>query len=144
MNLKSIPTTTDLERAERLREVIQALYEVNKRIPIIVEGKRDVRALRKIGFAGDIIILHGGKGLYEFCEDISEKFHRVILLMDWDEKGEALYKSLAGYLNGQWEEFSPFREILKVLCQKDINDIEGIPTLLERLAGTDVKVTEPA
>ena len=144
MNLKSIPTTTDLERAERLREVIQALYEVNKRIPIIVEGKRDVSALRKIGFVGDIIILHGGKGLYEFCEDISEKFHRVILLMDWDEKGETLYKNLAGYLNGQWEEFSPFREIIKVLCQKDINDIEGIPTLLERLAGTDVKVTEPA
>ena len=143
-NIKSIPTTTDLERLERLKEVIQALYEVNKRIPIIVEGKRDVNALRKIGFVGDIIILHGGKGLYEFCEDISEKFHRVILLMDWDEKGETLYKNVAGYLNGQWEEFSPFREIIKVLCQKDINDIEGIPTLLERLAGTDVKVTEPA
>ena len=143
-NPKSIPITTDLERAERLKEVIQALYEVNKRIPIIVEGKRDVNALRKIGFVGDIIILHGGKGLYEFCEDISEKFHRIILLMDWDEKGETLHKSIAGYLNGQWEEFSAFREIIKVLCQKDINDIEGIPILLERLAGTEVKVSEPA
>jgi len=140
-NIKSIPTTTDLERLERLKEVIQALYEVNKRIPIIVEGKRDVNALRKIGFVGDIIILHGGKGLYEFCEDISEKFHRVILLMDWDEKGETLYKNVAGYLNGQWEEFSAFREIIKLLCQKDINDIEGIPALLERLAGTEVRVT---
>ena len=142
-NLKSIPTTTDLERVERLREVIQALYEVNKRIPIIVEGKRDVNALRKIGFVGDIIILHGGKGLYEFCEEISEKFHRVILLMDWDDKGETLNKNVAGYLNGQWEEFSAFREIIKVLCQKDINDIEGLPTLLDRLAGTEVKIAEP-
>lgn len=51
-NQKIIPTTTDLERAERLREVIQALYEVNKRIPVIVEGRRDVSALRKLGFVG--------------------------------------------------------------------------------------------
>ena len=50
------------ERAERLRIVFQALYEVNKRIPIIVEGKRDVSALRKIGMVGEIIALHGGMG----------------------------------------------------------------------------------
>jgi len=56
----------DLERAERLRVVFQSLYEVNKRIPIIVEGKRDVSALRKIGLVGEIIALHGGRGIYEF------------------------------------------------------------------------------
>lgn len=142
-NQKIIPTTTDLERAERLREVIQALYEVNKRIPVIVEGRRDVSALRKLGFVGEIITLHRGTGLYEFCEDIHEKFHRVVLLMDWDEKGENLYKLVSGHLNGIWEEFSAFREIIKVLCQKDINDIEGIPGLLERLAGEEVIVGEP-
>lgn len=63
--------------------------------------------------------------------------------MDWDEKGENLYKLVSGHLNGIWEEFSAFREIIKVLCQKDINDIEGIPGLLERLAGEEVIVGEP-
>ncbi len=130
----------DFERAERLKEVFEALYEVNKRIPIIVEGKRDVRALRRIGLIGEIIVLHGGKGMYEFCEDITERFHRIILLMDWDEKGDSLYKTLSGHLKGHWEEFAPFREIIKILCQKDIKDIEGIPALLERLAGEEVKV----
>lgn len=133
----------DLERAERLRVVFQALYEVNKRIPVIVEGRRDVLALRKIGLVGEIITLHGGRGIYEFCEDIAEKFHRVVLLMDWDNKGEQLYKSVSSHLSGLWEEFSPFREIVKVLCQKDIKDIEGVPLLLERLAGTEVVVGEP-
>lgn len=132
----------DIERAERLREVLQALYEVNKRIPLIVEGRRDVSALRKIGLVGDIITLHGGKGMYEFCEDIAERFHRVLLLMDWDEKGESLHKSAAEHLTGMWEEFSAFRELLKILCQKDIKDIEGIPVLLERLAGGTVTVGE--
>jgi 5S rRNA maturation endonuclease (ribonuclease M5) len=133
----------DLERAERLRIVFQAIYEVNKRIPIIVEGKRDVSALRKIGLVGEIIALHGGRGIYDFCEDIAERFHRVILLMDWDAKGEHLYKAVSGHLIGIWEEFSQFREIVKVLCQKDIKDIEGIPLLLERLAGAEVTVGEP-
>ena len=132
----------DLERAERLKIVFQALYEVNKRIPVIVEGKKDISALRKIGLVGEIIALHGGMGIYEFCEDISERFHRVVLLTDWDNKGEHLYKTVASHLKGLWEEFSPFREIVKVLCQKDIKDIEGVPLLLERLAGAEVKVGE--
>ncbi len=132
----------DLERAERLKIVFQALYEVNKRIPIIVEGKRDVSALRKIGLVGEIIALHGGMGIYEFCEDIAERFHRVVLLTDWDNKGEHLYKTVAEHLKGSWEEFSPFREIVKVLCQKDIKDVEGVPLLLERLAGAAIKVGE--
>jgi len=132
----------DFERAERLKEVFESLYEINKRIPIIVEGKRDISALRKIGLVGDIIALHRGKGLYEFCDDIAERFHKIILLMDWDENGESLHKTVSGHLKGMWEEFLPFREVIKILCQKDIKDIEGIPVLLERLAGEEVKVGE--
>jgi 5S rRNA maturation endonuclease (ribonuclease M5) len=132
----------DLQRVERLKEVFEALYEINKRIPIIVEGKRDIRALRKIGLVGDIISLHTGKGLYEFCDDISERFHKIILLIDWDEKGEGIFKNLSSNLRGMWEEFSAFREIIKILCQKDIKDIEGIPSLLERLSGQEIKVGE--
>lgn len=132
----------DLYRAERLKKVFEALYEINKRIPIIVEGRKDVRALRTIGLVGDIITLHSGRGLYEFCDDIAERFHKIIILLDWDEKGESLHKKISSHLKGMWEEFSAFREIIKILCQKDIKDIEGIPILLERLAGQEVKVGE--
>jgi 5S rRNA maturation endonuclease (ribonuclease M5) len=133
---------TDTARAERIRNVQEALYEVNKRVPIIVEGKRDVRALRRLGMVGDIFAVHSGRGLYDFCEDIAERFHRAVLLLDWDDKGEALFRNLSVHLRGLWEEFSSFREIVKLLCQKDIKDIEGIPGLLERLAGTEVSVGE--
>ncbi|MBF0328491.1 MAG: hypothetical protein HQL10_05000 [Nitrospirae bacterium] len=137
------PAGTDIERAERLKEALQSLYETNKRIPVIVEGRKDVLALRKLGFVGEIITVHSGKGIYDFCEDLSERFNKVILLMDWDAKGESLMKQVSGHLLGMWEEFLPLREIIKILCQKDIKDIEGIPTLLERLAGEPVKVGEP-
>lgn len=125
----------DLERAERLREVFEALYEVNKKFPVIVEGRRDSEALRRLGLAGEIITLHRGNNLYEFCEEVAEKYERVVLLLDWDERGESLYKFLGSHLEGHWEVFSGFREILKILCQKDIKDIEGIPRLLRNLEG---------
>ena len=132
---KKMPATADLERAERLREVLAALYEVNKRFPVIVEGKKDAIALKKLGLSGELITLHSGKGLYDFCEDMAQKFPRVVLLLDWDDKGEALYRSVSRNLDGHWEEFSAFRGIIKMLCQKDIKDIEGIPKLLLRLEG---------
>ncbi len=132
-----MPSADDTERAERLREVLIALYEVNKRIPVIVEGKKDAAALKQLGLVGDIITLHSGKGLYEFCEDIAEKFARVIILLDWDEKGEKLNSLVAEHLRGHWEEFSAFRGIIKILCQKDIKDVEGIPKLLGRLEGDE-------
>lgn len=125
----------DIERAERLREIFSALYEVNKRFPVIVEGKKDALALKKLGLAGDIIILHSGKNLYDFCEYIIERFSRVVILLDWDTKGENLYKILGGNLRGHWEEFSAFRDVIKILCQKDIKDVEGIPRLLSKLEG---------
>lgn len=134
---KNLPSADDLERAERLREVFEHLHEINKRIPVIVEGKKDATALKTLGLIGDIITLHNGKNLYDFCDDISQKFPRVVLLLDWDKKGETLNKILSKHLKGHWEEFFSFRELLKILCQKEIKDIEGIPKLLRRLEGNE-------
>jgi 5S rRNA maturation endonuclease (ribonuclease M5) len=125
----------DIERAERLREVLAALLEINNVVPIIIEGKRDASALRHLGFAGEIITLHRGQNLYDFSEEIIENHPKVVLLLDWDPKGEQLTRALEGHLKVHFEEFSPFREVIKILCQKDIKDIEGIPSLLKRLEG---------
>jgi len=133
----AIPSNGDLERASRLREVLETLYEINKKVPVIVEGKRDSVALRKLGLMGEIITLHRGVSLYDFCEEISESYEKVVILLDWDDKGESLNKELNRNLKGLWEEFSAFREIFKILCQKDIKDIEGIPKLIKKLEGDE-------
>jgi 5S rRNA maturation endonuclease (ribonuclease M5) len=129
------PSHADIERAERLREVLDDLYEANKLVPVIVEGKKDAVALRKLGLVGEIITFNRGLSIYEFCEDISDRHRRVVLLMDWDSEGNSLQKKLGRGLEGHWEEFSPLRKILQILCQKDVKDIEGIPKLLDRLEG---------
>ena len=138
MNIQRNGQLTDnMERASRLREIFETLCERNKDIPVIVEGKRDALALRELGLQGEVLTLHSGQSIYDFCEEISEKFHRVIILLDWDEKGESLNKALCRHLNGQWEEFSAFRELIKILCQKEIQDIEGIPKLIRRLEANE-------
>jgi len=134
---RNLPSPADIERAERLREVIGHLLEINKKFPVIVEGKKDATALRNLGLVGDIITLHNGQNLYDFCDDIIDRFHRVVVLLDWDRKGETLNKTVSIHLKGCWEEFSSFRELLKILCQKEIKDIEGIPKLLMRLEGNE-------
>lgn len=101
-----MPSVDDLERAERLRKVFDALYEANKSFPVIVEGKKDAIALKRIGLIGEIITLHRGKSLYEFCEDIANKFTKVIILIDWDTKGENLYRSLTKNMKGYREAFA--------------------------------------
>lgn len=126
-------SSNNMDRALKLREVFDALHEINRSIPVIVEGKRDAIALRKLGLVGEILTVHNGQSIYNFCEEISERFHRVIIFLDWDEKGESLYKTLCRLLSGQWEEFSVFRELIKILCQRELKDIEGIPKLLRRL-----------
>jgi 5S rRNA maturation endonuclease (ribonuclease M5) len=133
----SVASPEDMERAGRLREVLDNLTEVNASVPIIVEGKRDVSALRKLGVDGEIITLHRGINLYEFCADISQRFQKVILLLDWDEKGTHLTDTVSSHLRGHCEEFSNFRAILRLLCQKEIRDIEGLPKLLKRLEGDE-------
>lgn len=125
----------DYGRAGRLREIFFHLSELNKTVPIIVEGKRDAAALRGLGFEGEVIILHSGKSIYDFSEEIIARLDKVVLLLDWDDKGESLTRTLQECLEGRAEEFSFFRETIRFLCQKDIKDIEGVPILLRRLEG---------
>lgn len=130
----------DALRAGKLRDLLDRLALANAEVPIIVEGKRDCEALRLLGFRGEILTLHGRGGFYDFAEDIHAAFGAVILLLDWDQKGEMLQVQIGALLKGLWEEFGQFRESLKHLCQKDIQDVQGIPSLLERLTGMHVVI----
>lgn len=123
-------------RPEYILGVLRELGEVNESVPIVVEGKRDREALRKIGLEGEILLLHGGKSIYEFCEDLLEFYGRIVLLLDWDSRGESLYRQTASLLRGHYEEFSFFRKRLKGLSQSEIKEVEELPALLKRLTGS--------
>ena len=62
---------------------------------ILVEGKRDVRALKNLGFTGEIVQLNRGWPVDKVVVWMFEKYQMPpIVLMDWDRTGGRLQKSL--------------------------------------------------
>ena len=67
---------------------------------VVVEGKRDVRALRSIGFIGKILMLCHNNNFDRFISEAG-KYHKIILLLDLDRKGRSLTKKAAILLEGK-------------------------------------------
>ncbi len=139
------PLKRDAVRAERLRELIVELAELNSpehgHVPVIVEGKRDKAALETLGLRGEVITFNRGVRVHDFCEHIAENHAEVVLLTDWDREGDALHKKLGRELKGRWEVFGRFREVLMLMCQKEVKDVEGLPALLRRLEAGMIEET---
>lgn len=56
---------------------------------VIVEGKRDVVALRKIGFSGKVLEFHKFGGMINFVDSVA-RHKNLIILFDGDRKGKYL------------------------------------------------------
>ena len=126
------------QRAETLIKLVEKLAEESKETPIIVEGRKDVLALRELGITGRIICLHNrGKALVNIVEEISDTNNSVIILTDFDRYG----RELAGRLLGSLEENRVkanliFWRSIKSLVRHEIKDIESLSKYIERLKNT--------
>ncbi len=129
----------DLERLEKLEELILELQQMSdKGAVIIVEGQRDRKALRALGITGTIV-LGTKKSILVFCEEVAREYKNVIVLTDWDEKGEKLAALMEGYLRSTGAAVNmDIRKKIKNLVQKRIKDIESLDTHISNLA-SDLK-----
>jgi 5S rRNA maturation endonuclease (ribonuclease M5) len=123
----------DEERLERLLEVIAELAESNRETPILVEGRRDIESLRRLGCMGEIHALHAGKTLHDRAEFLAGSATEVILLTDWDRKGEELYEAMRVRLaaNGVRAEGS-FRDKIRLWMRPPVKDIESLAGYVAR------------
>lgn len=93
----------DLNReiAESLVLYIKNLNdESNNGSLVVVEGKRDVNALRSLGFTGKILMLCHNNNFDRFISEAG-KYHKIILLLDLDREGRSLTKKAAILLEGK-------------------------------------------
>ena len=127
--------TNILNRIEVFNKIWKSLEDINS--PVIVEGKRDTKALRNLGFGGIIIELNDGHSLLSTVENIAHKFGRrskFVVLTDWDRTGEILAKQLKEY--GESCDLIPnlrIRQKLSILSSKEITCIEELPTFVNAL-----------
>ncbi|OYT60128.1 topoisomerase [Euryarchaeota archaeon ex4484_178] len=75
---------------DKLAMILEEGRLKNLEVPILVEGRRDERTLRLLGFKGEIVILNQGKSLSDVADEISSSYEEIILLLDWDRKGNML------------------------------------------------------
>ena len=69
-----------------LKKFISQLNSMNNSV-VIVEGKRDSKALVKLGFSGNVLEFYKFKGMIDFTDSVS-KYERLIILFDRDKKVE--------------------------------------------------------
>jgi len=122
------------ERLERLEKLVDELLDRSRDTPIIVEGLRDVAALKKLGVTKNVVPLNKGASVIAFSEDIAKKSSRAVILTDWDRKGGHLARLLMDALTGTDVKVdTDIRAKIVMLSKKEIRDIESLPSLLSRL-----------
>lgn len=120
----------DLERCvEEVELALDELVQINLITPVIVEGKKDEKALRKIGLTGDIITLNKGMSLSDFSDWIAERYDDVVILTDWDRRGGSLCRRLKELFKGRVSYDIVFRQRLSTYAM--IKKVEGLPSWLE-------------
>ena len=77
-----------LQEIQDIQNFVEALNQQTQSI-VVVEGKRDELALKKIGFSGNVIQFHKFRGLTRFSDHIVS-YDTVIMLLDGDRKGRYL------------------------------------------------------
>ncbi|AXV39685.1 toprim domain-containing protein [Methanobacterium sp. BAmetb5] len=104
-------------------------------IPVLIEGQKDERALRELGVNGNFIKVSGsGLKLFEIAEIAAQSSSRVVILTDFDRKGNQLAKRLSEDIQslGSHPDLR-FRNTLMGITRRFIKDIESLPRHLEQL-----------
>jgi 5S rRNA maturation endonuclease (ribonuclease M5) len=123
-------------RFEAVTDLVSALAAYSRRgVPVIVEGPKDMRALRKLGIAGPIFCAKSRRlGLVDFLDSIATH-PEVIILTDFDREGRALAWRLRKDLSQMRVKVNvEIWKQLKALARSEMVGIENLGRYLDRLA----------
>ena len=107
-----------------LRNFIDSLNSKNNSV-VIVEGKRDKAALKKLGFSGQVLVFHRFGGLRKFA-DVVSKYDRLIILLDSDRKGKYLTAKIIEQLERRTRIDLSFKKKLVTITKGKVRFIEQL------------------
>ncbi len=131
VNNSKLKGTYDLEALEEILDLL--LDASTKGALIIVEGRRDEIALRDLGLKGPVLLASRRPAL-NLAEEVARNFSKVVLLTDWDAKGDELARIIEIHLRSMGSK--PDLEIrgkLKRLIKKEIKDVESLSLYMNRM-----------
>ena len=125
------------EKQEKILQILNALVEESSEgTPIIVEGKKDVDALRGFGVKGVMITLKtGGKSFLDVVSEIEQAGTAdVVLFLDFDRRGREGTKCLKKHFErAKIRANLRFWRALNALVGKELSCIEGLVAYMETL-----------
>ena len=116
-------------------ELKEFIFQLNaiKNDVVIVEGKRDSDALRKIGHTGKILEFHRFTGMINFADSVA-KFERLIILFDRDKEGKILTRKTIQLLQRRTKIDLTFKRKLRIITKGKITFIEQLVSYESYLA----------
>jgi 5S rRNA maturation endonuclease (ribonuclease M5) len=125
------------EKEEKILQILEVLAEESaKGKPIVVEGKKDVAALRASGVAGTVLTVKtGGKSFLDAVSEIEKMdVPEVILFLDFDRRGKEGTKHLKQSLErAKIKPNTKFWRELSALVGKEIQCVESLTAYLRTL-----------
>jgi 5S rRNA maturation endonuclease (ribonuclease M5) len=120
-----------LEILEQVEDLLNELREyAADGTPILVEGSRDVKALRELDVGGQIFRISSKKTALNSISDLAN-YKKVVIMTDFDRTGDELAKFCAKHLQSLGPKpILDIRKKLKALLRKDVKDIEGLAKFL--------------
>ncbi len=92
---------------------------------VVVEGKRDSIALRKVGYTGKILEFHKFRGMVNFTDSVA-KYGNLILLFDRDRQGRQLTEKTIQLLQRRTKIDITYKRKLMVITKGKIKFIEQL------------------
>ena len=112
------------QEIQELRSFISTLNLQTNSV-VIVEGKRDSAALKKIGYSGVVLEFHKFGGLIKFADSVAQ-YESVIILLDRDRKGRYLTGKIISQLERRTRVDLSFKKKLVSITKGKIRFIEQL------------------
>ncbi len=112
---------------QEISEMKDFVYQLNsmKESMVVVEGKRDSAALRKIGFLGKVLEYHKFGGMINFADSVAG-YENLIILFDGDKKGKHFTRKTIQLLQRRTNVDLTFKRKLTSITKGKIRFIEQL------------------
>jgi len=112
---------------QEIIELKNFIFQLNsmKDSVVVVEGKRDSIALKKLGYSGKILEFHKFGGMIDFTDSVA-KYKNLIILFDRDKKGRTLTGKTIQLLQRRTKVDLSFKRKLREITKGKIMFIEQL------------------
>ncbi|TLX89176.1 MAG: topoisomerase [Thaumarchaeota archaeon] len=99
---------------------------------VVVEGKKDENALKRLGFSGRVCQFHSFKGLAKFIDSMP-RYRNLIILLDSDRKGRYLTRRIISQLQHRMAIDLTFKRKLIAITKGKVRNVEDLSSYADEV-----------